>query len=54
MPLAPTEDLHVRAILAAAKQGAEGDGQNLVEVVTDILRSWIGNLRETGDEIFPV
>ena len=51
-PLRPAKDLHVRAILTAAQHGAKGDYQNLIEVVTDILLARVGNLGETGDELF--
>jgi hypothetical protein len=47
----PAKDFHVRAILATAQHGAEGDNQNLMEVVTDILLPRVGNLGEAGDEL---
>ena len=51
-PFGPAKGLHVGTILAAAQHRAEGVHQNLIEIVTDILLPGVGNLGETGNELF--
>ena len=51
-PFGPAKDLHVGAVLATAQQTAQGDDQNLVEIVTDIILPGVRDLGETRDELF--
>src|SRR5215212_9572921 len=46
------EQRHVRAILATRQQSAERDHQQLMQVVTGIVLSWVHNLGKAGDELF--
>ena len=51
-PFGSAKDRLVRTILAAAQHRAKGNHQNFIEVVTDIFLPGVGNLGETGNELF--
>jgi hypothetical protein len=44
--LGPTELRHIGAIFTTAQHGAEGDDQHLIQIMTDVILTWIGNCRE--------
>ena len=51
-PFGPAKGLHVGAVFATAQHAAEGDDQNLVKVVADVILPGVGDLGETRDELF--
>src|SRR5690242_18459814 len=47
VPLCPAKQRHVGAILRPAEHGAEGDHQNLMQIVTGVVVARVLQLRET-------